>query len=94
MRVWLNIRENSFGVDSVCDEIVSAYARLANSITFVEDLKNLIKIQVSTMNNQNFENPPRKQSNRTKMNIKKIRYLATKTGSAYAQSSRRMLVYL
>ncbi len=72
MRVWLNIRENSFGVDSVCDEIVSPYARPVNSITFVKDLKGLIKIQVSTRNNQNFENPPKKQSISTKMNIKKL----------------------
>jgi hypothetical protein len=37
---WLSIRENSFGVGSVCDEIISAYAQPSHAVTFVNGILN------------------------------------------------------
>ena len=47
---------------------------------------------ILTINNRNFQKPPRKPSNRTKVKILKKKifgYLSKKFGSAYAQSPRK-----
>jgi hypothetical protein len=77
---WMSMRENSFLVCSVCDEIVSSYAQCAIksfprmlSIRMLYFLKitqkYLIKMQILTINNRNFEKPSRSPSNGTKVKI-------------------------
>jgi hypothetical protein len=49
-------------------------------------------MQISTINNQNFEKPSRYPSNRTKLNMKKNLIVHQKKfGSAYAQSPQKCL---
>ncbi len=93
------MRGNSFLVCSACDEIGSTYAQHATksfprmlSIGMLYILKmtqkSLIKMQISSIKNQNFEKPSRNQSNKTKMKILKKKifgYLSKKFASAYAQ---------
>jgi hypothetical protein len=76
------MRENSFLVCSVCDEIVSSYAQCEiKSFPRMLSMRMLkfskiaqkypIKMQISTIKNQNFEKPSRNPSNRTKVKILK-----------------------
>ncbi len=68
------MRENSFLVCSVCDEIVSSYAQCA-----IKSFRNFrkitqkfqIKMQIYTIRNKSFEKPFRKPSNRTKVSFLK-----------------------
>jgi hypothetical protein len=53
---WLSKRENSLGVDSVSDEIVSMLTQFAaHSRIFVKNLKSPNKIQFLTIKNQHFQ---------------------------------------
>ncbi len=65
----LSVRWNSFLVCSVCDKIVSVYAQHAQAIIFENYSKSRIKMQISTLKNQNFEKPFRNPSNGTKVNF-------------------------
>jgi hypothetical protein len=51
----------------MCNKIVSAYAQHAHAIIFKNTQKSQIKMQISTINNRNFEKPFRHPSNRTKV---------------------------
>ena len=82
---WLSIRGNLFLVCSACDEIGSAYAQHAiKSFPRMVSIRNnacynfrkilkkyQIKMQILTLNNQNFQKPSRNPSNRTKVKILK-----------------------
>ncbi len=52
-------------------KIRSAYAQHTHAIIFENDSKNQIKLQISTIKNQNFEKPSRNPSHRTKVKILK-----------------------
>jgi hypothetical protein len=67
----LSMRWNRFLLRSVCDKIVSAYAKHAHAIIFENYKKSQIKMQISTIKNQSFEKPFRNASNRTKVNFLK-----------------------
>jgi hypothetical protein len=76
----------------VCDKIVSAYSQHTHAIIFEIIKKSHIKMQISTIKNQNFEKPFRNPSNRTQVNILKKKFVdisPKKFGSAYAQSQRK-----
>ncbi len=63
----LSVRWNRFRVCSACHKIVSAYAQQTHSIIFLKNTqKYKIKMQILTLNNQNFQKPSRNPSNRTK----------------------------
>ncbi len=64
----LSVRWNRFLVCSACDKIVSAYAQHAHKIIFE---KSLIKMQISTIKNQNLEKTSRNPPNRTIVKILK-----------------------
>ncbi len=74
------MRENLFLVCSVCDKIVSSYAQCAiKSFPHMLSMRMLqfskitqkyqIKMQISTINNGNFEKLAKNPSNRTKVKI-------------------------
>ncbi len=65
----LSVRWNRFLVCSACDKIVSAYAQHAHTIIFENDSKIPIKMQISTIKNQNLEKLFRNPSNRTIVKI-------------------------
>ena len=87
----LSMRWNRFRVCSACDKIGSAYAQHAHTIILKKTQKSLIKMQISTIKNQNLEKPSRNPSNRTKVNIlkKKNVCLPQIFGSANAQSQQK-----
>jgi hypothetical protein len=82
---WLSIRENLFGVCSVCDEMVSSYAQcviklfpcmLSMHIPSFSKIaqKSPIIMKISTLKKQNFEKPFKNPSNRTQVNILKDKF--------------------
>jgi hypothetical protein len=90
VRRRLSVRCNRFLLCSASDEIVSVYAQPAHAIIFENYPKNQIKMQFSTINNQNFEKSSRILSNRRKFYQKN--YFDTsqqKIGSPGAQSPRK-----
>ncbi len=75
----------------MCDKIVSAYAQHAHAIIFENYSKSPIKMQISTIKNQNFEKPFRNPSNRTKVNFLKKTFLdisPNKFGFVYAVTAK------
>ncbi len=90
----LSVRWNRFLICSVCDKIVSTDAQDVNAIIFKNYWKIPNKMQILTINNQNFEKPSRNPSNRPKWKFWEKIFLDSspkKFGSAYAQSPRKCL---
>jgi hypothetical protein len=75
VRRMFSVRWNCFLVWSVCDKIVSAFAQHVHAIIFKNYSKTLIKMQISTIKNPNFEKPFRNPCNRTQVNILKQKFL-------------------
>jgi hypothetical protein len=65
---WLSIHKNSFGVCSVCDEIVSSYAQCA--IKLFPRMLSMCMLKFSNMTQKQSRN----SCNRTKVNILKTKF--------------------
>ncbi len=87
VRRMLNVRWNRFLVCSVCDKIVSSYARRAHAIIF----KNQMKMQILTKNNRNFVKLSGSPSWRTKVKIlrEKKKFLLAHKKNLVPESQRK-----